>query len=483
MRNRLLVLAVSVYLAAPFLLLQGAEDGYTVDANATLELTAAMVDERTPFPEATTKQGPLPAIVHLPGHLWARHAVELLPTAYNYPKQLRWYDRRALMTESGLATGLTTLLLFWGALQFGLSWRGALLIATLFGFTSMALPYARYDYHLPLAGLGVAGWLAGGTMWLRRGQRRALMWAGISLGLLVLVRLELAVLSVGAIAFLLRQDPSETSEATGHNMPTVNTRTLLALTVPFTVGLAGAAICQYANWGKLSGGYEGGFSATPFAGLHGFLFSLGKSVLIYNPVLLLLPWAYLRGLHEARRETLFLMLSTVPAVLLYAWWWNWWGGWGWGPRHLVPLLPLLYFPLVFHLVGPPTRIRTTTRLLAVCGLVGLGVQIAGICISFNNGILYTHKLLQTASPMFQDPVELEAATIHFWPWSGLSIHLQVMLGIPLSSWDIGLLQWASAGPASRGMLVLLLGTVWSVSAWTAWRGPESPSPLDSQENV
>lgn len=483
MRNRLFLLAVSVYLAAPFLLLQGAEDGYTVDANATLELTAAMVDEGTPFPEANIKQGLLPAIVHLPGHLWARHAVELPPTAYHYPKRLRWFDRRALMTESGLSTGLTSLLLFWGALQFGLSWRGALLIATLFGFTSMALPYARYDYHLPLAGLGVAGWTVSGLAWLRRGRRQALVWAGVSLGLLVLVRLELAVLSVGALAFILQQDRPERSEETGNAAASVDKQALLVLLIPFAVGLTAAAFCQYANWGRLSGGYEGGFSTTPLAGLHGFLFSLGKSVLIYNPVLLLLPWAYLQGLREARKETLFLMLSTMPAVLLYAWWGNWWGGWGWGPRHLVPLLPLLYFPLVSLLVGPPTRIRAATRLFMVCGIVGLGVQIAGICISFNNGILYAHKLLQTASPMFQDPAELEAATIHFWPWSGLSIHLQFMLGFPLSSWDIGLLQWASAGPASRGMLVLLLSAVWGVSAWAAWRGPESSSRLDSQEKA
>ena len=480
MRRSLNVLAVALFLTLPCLLLQGAKAGYTVDANKTLETTSAMVEQKTLLPQVRVKQGLLPPLIHIPGHLWAKSRVRLPRTAAHYADRLPWYDRRALMVENGLATGAAAVLLWWTALQLRLNRRSALVVASLYAFSSIAMAYARYDYALPLAGLAVAGWMAGGMAWLRARSLRGLLGAGVSLGLLVLIRLELAVMALGGIALVL----PFMREGTEHGGTPGKTNGFLGSVVrlgsPVAVGIALAMLYQIAYWGRPAGGYEGGFSATPLAGLHGSLFSLGKSLFIYNPALIPLPWALAVGWRRFKTETAFVLLSLGPAFLLYAWWGNWWGGWGWGPRHLVPLLPLLFVPLAFLLDGSFQRSRAALRAFLVFGAMGLLIQMASMSIDFNQGILIAHDQLdRTAEHMGTVPLtieEKEQATIHLWPWSGLSIHLQAAWAFPLSDWDIGLFRWARGGSGGRGLVVMLAWLVWAASAWLAWRDTGDTEP-------
>ena len=487
MRHLYSALAAALFLTLPCLLLQGAKSGYTVDANKTLETTSAMVEQRTLFPQVRVKQGFLPPLIHIPGHLWAISKVRPPQTAAHYADHLRWYDRRALMTENGLATGLTAFLMYWTALQLGLRRRNALVTASLYVFSSTALAYARYDYALPLAGLAAAGWMAGGLAWIRNGSRKALLCAGASLGLLILIRLELAAAACGALALVYRFVQQKKSGKNEAEAGASGWKSLIWLAAPAGLGLTAAFLHQFFYWGRAAGGYEGGFSTTPLAGLHGLLFSLGKSAFIYNPVLLLLPWAFVAGWRHYRAETLFVLLSLAPAFLIYAWWGNWWGGWGWGPRHLVPLLPLMFIPIAFFHGPDQSQNRWIPRGLLLLGALGLLFQLASMSIDFNQGILIAYKQLdQTAQHMGAIPLteeEKELVTVHLWPWSGLSIHIQAALAFPFADWDIGLFQWAKSGPGGRGFVVLLAWLAWAASAWVAWRIPDDSNADSGTETA
>lgn len=116
-----------------------------------------------------------------------------------------------------------------------------------------------------------------------------------------------------------------------------------------------------------------GFTTHPWIGIGGLLFSPGKSVLIYAPPLLLsaVLWPRFRRTYPALGE--FLLIAWGSALAFYGAWWAWHGGWCWGPRFLVPLLPLSCLPLITL----PERIGWRA-LAGVLISLGIAVQVLGI---------------------------------------------------------------------------------------------------------
>ncbi|MFA6216190.1 MAG: hypothetical protein WDL87_00850 [Candidatus Omnitrophota bacterium] len=80
------------------------------------------------------------------------------------------------------------------------------------------------------------------------------------------------------------------------------------------------------------------------------LFSFDKGVFIYSPVLLAATFGIYEFMKVSRRDALFFISIIAAAVLLFASWHSAGGGWSWGPRFLVPFIPLWLFPvyLVFE---------------------------------------------------------------------------------------------------------------------------------------
>lgn len=121
-------------------------------------------------------------------------------------------------------------------------------------------------------------------------------------------------------------------------------------------------------------GYAGeGFTTPIWEGVIGLLFSPGKSVFLYAPPLILsvMLWPRFRRMYPVLGECLALMWGA--ALIVYGTWWAWHGGWSWGPRFLVPLIPLSCLPLM---VLPEGRIwRVSAAVLILTGIVvnGAGV--------------------------------------------------------------------------------------------------------------
>jgi hypothetical protein len=87
------------------------------------------------------------------------------------------------------------------------------------------------------------------------------------------------------------------------------------------------------------------FSNPIQVGLYGLLFDQFRGLFYYSPVLLFaLPGFYL--LYKDHWETAVLFASTFLIFLFfYSKWWCWFGGSSFGPRFLLPALPLLTIPL------------------------------------------------------------------------------------------------------------------------------------------
>jgi len=169
---------------------------------------------------------------------------------------------------------------------------------------------------------------------------------------------------------------------------------------------------------ELIGGLQRGWLELPFGlGLGGLITSWGKGVLWYNPILLVtlpvLPWFVRR---HGWRSLVFIAIP-VAYALLYSRKQVWYGGNAWGPRYLVPSLPLLI------IIGAPLfervleRSRTWLPGAALAGVVLLssGVQFMGVSKDFAG-------YLDLFQQQVADAIPLKGAIYggaDYQPWSSI----------------------------------------------------------------
>ncbi|MDX9755081.1 MAG: hypothetical protein RBU29_14040, partial [bacterium] len=330
-----------------------------------------------------------------------------------------WVRRKCLCWMNTVLTGLTVGLLALVVWELGYGRRAQIGLPLLYGFSTLAFVYARYDYNKCLAGLFLLLSFFWFLRFLRGGQARDLFFTGLAVGLLAMVRLELAGIAlVYLIALVWREGTLDQKIKQG-----------LLLSVPILLGGLFVYFYNRVYWsGELAGGYEGGMRLSA-EGLLGFLFSPGKNLWVFNPILLLLPLA-LRPFFQAGQRAVVWAGVVLVSFLLYAFWGNWWGGWGYGPRHLVPLIPLLVLPLSALLDRKDPAIL---RSMAMLGLLGLGVQWAGAGLDFNDVLLTLQKAGIQEEEWIWNPA-----------WNAVWQHCQFLQAVPLSRWDFAILAaWQS----------------------------------------
>ncbi|MBZ0255363.1 hypothetical protein K8I31_04845 [bacterium] len=239
------------------------------------------------------------------------------------------------------------------------------------------------------------------------------LWCGACYMALLMVRLELAVL---APFFILGFYQPKTPIA--KQAPSLLFAIFTAAGVVFFI-----AYNQIYWSGEASGGYEGSFVLNPSAAILGFLGSPGKSLFLFNPIFLLLPLLVRHFYNRNQTAALLWAGLCVVFLLLYSFWGNWWGGWGYGPRHLVPLLPLLALPIAEAL---EMRSASTYVVLFLLGAFGLLVQLLGALVDFNDVILFlTNKGITEQQLIWQALV------------NPITYHAKMAYAVEPARWDIG----------------------------------------------
>lgn len=102
-------------------------------------------------------------------------------------------------------------------------------------------------------------------------------------------------------------------------------------------------------------GYEDeGFTTPVLEGVYGLFFSFGRGLVIYSSLTVVCLLFFLFNYQKIERKLRFCLgafgVSFGFYVLLYCKWGTWSGGYCWGPRYLLPFLPVIHliFPYVWH---------------------------------------------------------------------------------------------------------------------------------------
>lgn len=121
------------------------------------------------------------------------------------------------------------------------------------------------------------------------------------------------------------------------------------------------------------------FSTPVWIGFTGLIISPYKSLLLYIPLFLLIPFVIRETWQKHPREVVLILALLVSQMLFFGTWHDWGGGRNWGPRYLAPmngLLTLLLLPFIDR-GFQPNHWRQRT-ILIIFSLISFLMQILGI---------------------------------------------------------------------------------------------------------
>ena len=246
--------------------------------------------------------------------------------------------------------------------------RASLMAALALAFGTLVWPYAKFGFNAPLATAALTAGVYGIGIGGLEGRRRLLIAGGAGLGLAWLTRHELALAVAPAAVWLwwrVRHRPDRVA--------------LMSLAF---AGVAIAAVV-WMTLNALHFGHPlwtGHQPAMTFRGAPAFLLSPSGALLLYAPAALavfaLVP-------HLLRKEPLPWLMTGVLLVLIafYASLDDWLGTRSYGPRYLVPMLPLCVAPLA--LWWSTVRRPGLRAALAALIAISIAVQVPGVLVDFS----------------------------------------------------------------------------------------------------
>ncbi|MGH9370627.1 MAG: hypothetical protein ACRD15_03760 [Vicinamibacterales bacterium] len=226
-------------------------------------------------------------------------------------------------------------------------------------------PYSKFGFSAPLAALCLTGGVYGAWLGTVEARQTPSLWGGALLGAALLTRHEMVLAAVATLAWIRWVSPRETA-----------LRQVAAAAAGPAVALAVWLLYNGVRFGNpLFSGHEPQFDVT---GLFGLLLAPGGSVFLYSPVavpgIAALAWVWR---HDRRTASLLTSVITI-LFLFYAALEDWLGTRSYGPRYLVPLLPLLCVPLAGVLSSAGAD-RWRSPMLAAT-IAGAFVQIPGVLV-------------------------------------------------------------------------------------------------------
>ena len=260
----------------------------------------------------------------------------------------------------------------------------SLLVALAIAFGTPIFAYSAWLFSEPLITLLVvaAAYACFGIPATEEISARRGFWAGLFLGYAVMVRPSVIILiPIFVLAILV---------ARGRN----GLRAALDLVLMVCLGTALSLAYNTAVFGSpfefgypavAEGGKQLNTGHIPFLhGLRAFLFSPGKSIFIFAPMVLLSIAAMPRLWRRNRGLAVLACGAPVAYLLFFSRYAHFEGGFCYGPRYFLPVLTLLAVAVGIYFHEVPKRWRVFGYAVV---LAGFAVQVLGISINFTEAAL------------------------------------------------------------------------------------------------
>jgi len=336
----------------------------SITVPAVAELTRRGLDGRE-YP----KFGPGLVLAHLPVLFAVGHLEFLRPVVDAHPVSSLDRDafyasltNAALMAATVCGIGLCGVAL-------GFSVRSSVLLAALMAVGSPLWLYARTDSSEALQSACLIG--ASYCLLRERGSlgTASAFAAGIFLAAAIATKALNFIVLPWFVAFAVWRTSSRKSLVA------------VSLVSPAAVGVA---LLVAFNWLRFGASLETGYDITPslfghplLDGAYVQLFSAGHGLVLFCPALLLLPLAIGHCARRMPAESVLVAVVFLTFLLAFSKWWAYWGM-NWGPRFLVPAVPLVALGLM-PLAEPSSHARVP--LLALLAL-GIAVQAVAVTTSY-----------------------------------------------------------------------------------------------------
>jgi hypothetical protein len=367
-----------------------------------------------------------------------------------------------LLTNALVAAALC--LIFWLLLRdFGLPETGALWGTALLAFATPLWVYSRDFFTDPLFALSLVGSFyllhPGGRDGTDDGGGKRIALAGLLSSLGILARASFIPL-VGIFAAYLVLASGERTRGFHY------AGRYLIFCVP---GLAVFGVLNAVRFGSpfLTGyhtAFDKGFSVSLLKGLAWNLGSPYRSLFLYAPATLLVFLSAVTFARKYRKQFWLIAAITAYVFIIYSKWWAWHGGWCWGPRFLVPVIPLLLLP---GLASIPTRGRWLLAVTVLLGIAGFIVQLGGVLINYTAAYDYWIKI-----------GKLDWAEADIQLFSPISTHLKAVAATSPCDYDLWLIQAYQVSPLVIVGLICVLLVVMLVTAWPFLRNRTNGSDQD-----
>jgi membrane protein YdbS with pleckstrin-like domain len=316
------------------------------------------------------------SVLALPWYVLGQWLARLCPA---YPQS--YITRFVITTFNICITATTVALLYLLGLGLWESERAALSLALLYGFASLAWPYSQTFYREPLTALALTFSFGALYAFRQRPQRKYLVIAAGALLLALATKLTTLLAVPWLLAYSWAPLQAWLSGRPHSWLLCVLVLIVLALVVGLGIAPKHETLLHYLQEVRHDLHHHAGHFVRQ--GVWGLLFSPGKGLLLYAPPVLLALLAFAPFVQCYPREGLAIAGLSLSYVLAYGTRRGWHGGLCWGPRYLLPVLPLMLLPvgvLWAWAAGIVARRRVLGAAVGLVGLVGALVQLGGVAI-------------------------------------------------------------------------------------------------------
>ncbi len=254
------------------------------------------------------------------------------------PPEKQPFFKRFVVNHTGALFGaLLVAFCYLFSLQINLKQKSALEAALLTGLATPVFFYSRTFFRAPTLGCAFLGTACFLLLYQKKQNLYVLLFAGACAGSAVFLKMTSAVLYLSGIVFLFLINGGLRS------FRFYCSALLFSIPVLFFFSLC--VLYNYERFGALfvPSSTHAGFTTPLLIGIWATLFSPGRGILIFAPLLWILPLSFSVQWRRKQERAVFLFVIVCCSLhmLIHCLYRDWHGGSCWGPRYYVPVFALL----------------------------------------------------------------------------------------------------------------------------------------------